>query len=101
MIELYISIYSIHYLRKDVYTVQYQYSFVIRIVFFPIIVMEDYTSISLYSGCYVSIQMVRKLTLECPKLTFFSFIQSEKILFKVLVKRFFFLTIFRNKGRLI
>jgi len=41
--------------------------------------MTRLTSVSLYSGCYVSISMVRKLTLECPKLTFFSFIQSEKV----------------------
>ena len=41
--------------------------------------MARLTSVSLYSGCYVSISMVRKLTLECPKLTFFSFIQSEKV----------------------
>ena len=41
--------------------------------------MAKLTSVSLYSGCYVSISMVRKLTLECPKLTFFSFIQSEKL----------------------
>lgn len=41
--------------------------------------LEHLTSISLYSGCYVSISLVRKLTLECPKLTFFSFIQSESI----------------------
>lgn len=37
------------------------------------------TSISLYSGCFISIHMVRKLALECPRLTFFSFIQSENI----------------------
>lgn len=36
-------------------------------------------SISLYSGCIVSVSLVRKLTLECPKLTFFSFIQSENM----------------------
>ena len=41
--------------------------------------MSKLTSVSLYSGCYVSISMVRKLTLDCPKLTFFSFIQSEKL----------------------
>merc|ERR1712018_945092 len=36
-------------------------------------------SISLYSGCFVSVSLVRKLVLECPKLTFFSFIQSENM----------------------
>ena len=40
--------------------------------------MAKLTSVSLYSGCYVSISMVRKLTLDCPKLTFFSFIQSKE-----------------------
>lgn len=36
-------------------------------------------SISLYSGCIVSVSLVRKLVLECPKLNFFSFIQSENM----------------------
>ena len=36
-------------------------------------------SISLYSGCVVSVVLVRKLALECPNLTFFSFIQSENM----------------------
>ena len=36
-------------------------------------------SLSLYSGCFVSIAMVRKMAFDCPKLTFFSFIQSENI----------------------
>ncbi len=37
------------------------------------------SSLSLYSGCFVSIAIVKKLTLDCPKLSFFSFIQSENI----------------------
>jgi len=35
------------------------------------------TSLNLYSGCHVSMSLVRKLTMECPKLTFFSFIQTD------------------------
>lgn len=35
------------------------------------------TSLNLYSGCHVSMSLVRKLTMECPKLTFFSFIQQD------------------------
>ena len=35
------------------------------------------TSLNLYSGCHVSMSLVRKLTMECSKLTFFSFIQQD------------------------
>lgn len=41
--------------------------------------LANILSISLYSGCIVSVSLVRKLTLECPRLTFFSFIQSENM----------------------
>ena len=41
--------------------------------------MAKLTSVSLYSGCYVSISMVRKLTLECPKLTFLSVLNFKKL----------------------
>ena len=41
--------------------------------------LSKMTSLHLYSGCFVSIVMVRKMAFECPKLTLFSFIQSENI----------------------
>lgn len=41
--------------------------------------LSQMASISLYGGCFVSMALVRKLTLECPRLSFFSFIQSENI----------------------
>ena len=39
--------------------------------------LKALTSLNLYSGCHVSMPLVRKLTMECPKLTFFSFIQTD------------------------
>ncbi len=37
------------------------------------------SSLNLYSGCFVSMPVIRLLTFSCPRLTFFSFLQYEGI----------------------
>lgn len=41
--------------------------------------LSKVATISLYSGCFLSMDLVRRLTFLCPKLTVFSFIQSENV----------------------
>ena len=35
--------------------------------------MESVTAITLYSGCFISLEVIRKLALECPRLSFMQF----------------------------
>ena len=37
------------------------------------------TNISLYSGCFLSVELLRKLIFGCERLTSFSFSQSETL----------------------